>query len=282
MTGRFSSTGAGAQAQWLSMGVVCIGLVAGLAASGCGGPQEQGGEGPGRRQQVLGLSPGQEIELGRQAARQVRSDPRKFGRVVPRDRPECQRVREVMGRLVEATRIQPLMDEMNLKRRGYQYEWEADVLDKEDVNAFCLPGGKMFVFRGLLALVQNDDQLATVLSHEMAHALAHHASERVANDEMNHSPLGGIWTKSFQRDQEAEADHIGLFLMTFAGYDPEEAVTFWRRMQRASGGRQQIPEILSDHPSDAHRIEKMQEWVPRAKAALRAYRQGNIAPSSRR
>ena len=80
---------------------------------------------------------------------------------------------------------------------------------------------------------------------------------------------GGIWEKKFDREQESEADHIGLFLMTFAGYDPEEAVRFWMRMQQAAGGNR-LPEILSDHPSDARRIQNMQAWVPKARAAKRA------------
>jgi predicted Zn-dependent protease len=257
-----------------------LGLAAGLTASGCDAP-EAGGEGPGHRAQHLGMSPAQELELGRQAAKQVRSDPRRYGRVVPRDRPECQRVRGIAERIIHAAGIEPLQREINL-RPGYRYEWEVDVLDKNDVNAFCLPGGKMFVFRGLLGVAQNDDQLATVISHEMSHALAHHSSERVANDQVNRGPLGGIWSKAFDRDQEAEADHIGLFLMTFAGYDPREAVHFWERMQQVSGGRQAIPEILSDHPSDAHRIQKMKEWVPKAVAAKQAYDKGDIAPPRRR
>jgi predicted Zn-dependent protease len=128
-------------------------------------------------------------------------------------------------------------------------------------------------------VAQNDDQLATVISHEISHALAHHSSERVARQEMNQGGPGGIWSKAFDREQEAEADHIGLFLMTFAGYDPEQAVRFWKQMQQATGGQKRTPEILSDHPSDAHRIQSMEGWVPKAKAARRAFDEGRIAPA---
>lgn len=276
-----------AQSRWsknmLRTGRTCLLTVwagIGLIAFGCDMPTNGGrGEGPGHRQQELALSPQQELELGRQAYRQVLTEPRKYGRLVPPDRPECQRVRGVAESIIHASEIEPLQREMNL-RKGYLYEWRVNVFDKDDINAFCLPGGKMVVFRGLLRVVQNNDQIATVLAHEIAHALAHHSSERVARDEMNHGMLGGIWSKSFERSQEAEADHIGLFLMTFAGYNPDEAVRFWERMEQA-GGRQGIPEILSDHPSDAHRIQNIRAWIPKARAAKQAFDEGRIAPPGR-
>jgi metalloendopeptidase OMA1, mitochondrial len=257
------------------LALLCMGLV----AAGCdmpGGAGGEGGEGPGHRAQDLGLSPQQELELGRQAYKQILTDPRRYGRVVPPDRPECQRIRNIAERIIHAAGIEPLQREINL-RKGDRFEWVINVLDKDEVNAFCLPGGKMVVFRGLLKVTQNDDQLATVIAHEIAHALAHHSSERVARDEMNRNPLGGIWSKAYEREQEAEADHIGLFLMTFAGYNPEEAVHFWERMQQAGGKQQGLPEILSDHPSDAHRIQNMKGWAPKAKAAKQAFDQGRIA-----
>jgi predicted Zn-dependent protease len=231
-------------------------------AAGCDGPAGVGGEGPGHRNQKLALSPQQELNLGRQAYKQVLTNPAKYGRVVPRDRPESQRIRNIAERIIHAAGIEPLQREINL-RKGFQFEWEVNVTDKDQVNAFCLPGGKMIVFKGILPVAENDDQLATVISHEIAHALAHHSSERVANEEMNQSVLGGIWNKSFDRQQEAEADHIGLFLMTFAGFKPDEAIFFWERMQKSTGNQRRPPEILSDHPSDAHRIQSMKEWVPR-------------------
>src|SRR5262249_14920321 len=217
------------------------------------------------------LSPGQELALGRQAFREILSDPQHFGRPLPDDRPEVRRVREVAGRIIKAAGIEPLQREINL-RKGYRFEWEVKVLENRQVNAFCLPGGKIGVFTGLLHLVENDDQLATVLSHEIAHALAHHTSERVARDQLNRSGIGKIWAKSFDRQEESEADHIGLFLMTFAGYDPDEAVRLWEKMR--SQGRGQPPEILSDHPSDEHRIRDLKTWVPRARAAKRAFDEG--------
>ena len=87
-----------------------------------------------------------------------------------------------------------------------------------------------------------------------------------------------VGSLKYDRQQEAEADHIGLFLMTFAGYDPEQALVFWQRMQHATRGGHP-PEVLSDHPSDAHRIAKMKEWIPMAKGAKRAFDEGRIAPA---
>jgi predicted Zn-dependent protease len=253
------------------------------ALTGCGYPNEgpPRGEGPGHREQALALNPEEELRLGREAYREVLSHPQQFGQALPKDSPQVERVREVTRRIVRAAEIEPLQREINL-RSDYPFEWQVNVLDNDQVNAFCLPGGKIAVFEGLLRLVQNDDQLATVISHEIAHALAHHTSERLARREMRGGRSGGFWEKGFDRAQESEADHIGIFLMTFAGYNPEEAVRFWERMERASGGRQALPEILSDHPSDARRIEQLREWVPRAEAAKRAYDQGDIVPAKRR
>jgi predicted Zn-dependent protease len=153
----------------------------------------------------------------------------------------------------------------------------------------------------LLGVAQSDDELAAVLGHEVAHALAHHSSERLARAGMFNRALeavggsmgnmdpqkrkkligllaGGaeLYTKSYDRKQESEADHIGVFLMTFARYDPDQAVRFWQKMRQLSAGRAQPPAILSTHPSDAQRIQALQKWVPFAKAALQAYKAGKV------
>jgi metalloendopeptidase OMA1, mitochondrial len=254
----------------------CGSLSASVLSAGCEGGNPSGqGEGPGRRAQALALTPKQELLLGRRAYQEILNDPEKYGRVLPADSPQVRRVRAVAERIIQATQIEPLMREINL-RKGYRYEWEVNVFDKNTVNAFCLPGGKIGVFEGLLRIVQNDDQLAVVLSHEIAHALAHHSSERLAREGLNRGG-GGFWGKAYDRAQESEADHIGLFFMTFAGYNPDEAVPFWERMERLSHGRE-VPEILSDHPSDEHRIRDIEKWIPMAKAAKKAYDEGNIAP----
>ncbi len=165
----------------------------------------------------------------------------------------------------------------------YRFEWEFHVLQENQVNAFCLPGGKVAVYTGLLRVVQNDDQLAAVLGHEVAHALAHHASERLARQQREGGGvLAALREKAYDRQQESEADHIGLFLTTFAGYQPQQAVVFWQRMKQLSDQHGKIPEILSDHPSDEKRIQQLEAWVPKAAAAKKAYDEGRIAPAQGR
>ena len=259
---------------------------------------QRGGQGPGHRTQSLGLTPEQELSLGRQAYAEILEK----AHVEPPDSPDVRRVRRVGQRIAKAAQIEPLQREINLHLKGYKFDWEFNVLRDNHVNAFCLPGGKVAVFSGLLPVADSDDFLATVMSHEIAHALAHHASERVARQEKIRRLLGvangvlgsmdpesrreliGILSAGarfgslpYDRKQESEADHIGVFLMTFAGYSPEEAVVFWERMERLSrGGR--VPKILSDHPSDAQRIAQLKKWAPMAEAGKKAYDEGRIAP----
>jgi metalloendopeptidase OMA1, mitochondrial len=279
-------------AKLLLAAVLCPGMLAG----GCA-PANQ--EGPGHRSQHLALSPDQELALGRQAYDQVLSKAHAV-----RDGPQVERVRQVSERIVKASEIEPLQREINLRIQGYRFDWEFNVLEDRHVNAFCLPGGKVAVFTGLLSVVQNDDQLATVLSHEIAHALAHHASERIDHQQMYETAVqaaGGVLGQMdperrkeligllaagaqlgslpFDRRQESEADHIGLFLMTFAGYDPRQAIVLWEEMERLSSRHGRPPEFLSDHPSDAQRIAKIREWLPQAEAAKKAWDEGRIAPA---
>jgi predicted Zn-dependent protease len=247
-----------------------------LALAGCGQPPNPQGQGPGHREQELALSPEQELELGRKAYREILSE----AKALPHDSKEVQRVTHVGKRIAETVKIEPLMREINLHVKDYRFEWEFNVLEDKHVNAFCLPGGKVAVFTGLLRVVANDDQLAAVLGHEVAHALAHHASERLARQEREGGGLlAALRDKKYDREQESEADHIGVFLMTFAGYDPREAVVFWQHMKRMSDQQGSPPEILSDHPSDEHRIRALEEWVPKAEAAKKAYDKGLIAPA---
>jgi predicted Zn-dependent protease len=260
---------------------ILAGLLLSLAV-GCGMPappsRERGpqsapqsrreiGEGPGGRRQPLALNPKQELEVGRRAYAQVMKE---YGdRVLPKNSAEVVRVRRIVERLAKAAEIEPLQREINLRIRGYTFEWEVNVVRDNQINAFCLPAGKMVVFTGILKLSGNDDDfVATVLSHEMAHALAHHASERVAREQSHENVLRSL---SYNRMQEAEADHIGVFLMPFAGYDPRKAVVFWERMAQSHGPGGRKPEFLSDHPSDEHRIRELQKEAPMALRAKAAY-----------
>jgi predicted Zn-dependent protease len=165
-----------------------------------------------------------------------------------------------------------------------KFVWKVTLIRKQEANAYCLPGGKIVVFTGILPVTENDAGLATVLGHEVAHATAEHVAERIERQHLTEVAAviiaGGVaFTPAqfarvtallgvgaglpFSRSQESEADHIGLIYMARAGYDPHQAVAFWKRMQRASKG-QEPPEFLSDHPSDAHRVERVEGWLPQA------------------
>lgn len=249
-------------------------------ALGCGPPAPEGprGQGPGHREQPLALSPRQEYGVGMRAYHEVMDQYR--GRILPASDPAVQRVRTITMRIARASEIEPLQREINLRVHGYRFDWEANVIRSNKINAFCLPAGKVFVFTGILPIAANDDQLATVLSHEIAHALAHHSSERIAREQASGGGiLATLGNLRFSREQESEADHIGLFLMTFAGYDPHQAVLFWERMAQRMAHEEQPPEWMSDHPSDEHRIAMMKKWVPQAIAGKRAYDEGRIAPA---
>jgi predicted Zn-dependent protease len=167
------------------------------------------------------------------------------------------------------------------------FEWKVTLLRKNEANAYCLPGGKIVVYTGILPVTENDAALATVLGHEVAHATAEHAAERIEREHLTKiaaaivaggvavtprgylrvaALLGAADSLPFSRSQESEADHIGLVYMARAGYQPRQAVAFWKRMQRASRGKAP-PEFASDHPSDEHRIERIEKWLPEAERA---------------
>ena len=172
------------------------------------------------------------------------------------------------------------------------FEWEFNLFQSPEINAFCLPGGKVAVFEGLLPVAQNADGLAVVMGHEIAHAIARHGAERMAQENLarygqiafsvaagdmdqsqRQAVMGafGVGTKfgvllPFSRTHESEADHIGLILMARACFNPQEAPDFWRRMREAVERQGRPPEFASTHPTDEHRIANLQKWMPEAKA----------------
>lgn len=177
------------------------------------------------------------------------------------------------------------------------FDWEFVLLDDaKTVNAFCLPGGKVAVYSGILPVTRDDSGLAVVLAHEIAHAVARHGAERMTDDLalqiggaglqqllQEKSPMTqqlvmtafGVGTTvgvvlPFSRSQESEADHIGLVLMARAGYDPQTAPAFWRRMIASSKGGAP-PAFLSEHPTDEQRVGNLEKWMPEAEAAYRQH-----------
>ena len=177
------------------------------------------------------------------------------------------------------------------------YKWEFNLVDNKEANAWCMPGGKVVAYTGLLPVAANDASLAVVMGHEIAHALAQHGNERMSQAMMQQlggealsvvmiskpaltrdiflnaygvgSTIGG--TMPFGRKQELEADRYGLIMAALAGYDPREAIAFWQAMAKANQG-QAPPEWLSTHPSDATRIEKVKGY---AGEAMRYYKPEN-------
>jgi predicted Zn-dependent protease len=176
------------------------------------------------------------------------------------------------------------------------FKWEFNLIDDpKTVNAWCLPGGKVAVYSGILPVTQDENGLAVVMGHEIAHALARHGSERMSQGLL--AQLGGVALAAamaskpaetqqlaqqaygagatvgvllpYSRAQESEADHIGLILMAKAGYEPGAAVPFWGRMARAAGGKDSTPEFLRTHPADDKRIAKIEEELPEARGYLK-------------
>ena len=170
----------------------------------------------------------------------------------------------------------------------YNFNWEFNLVESPDVNAWCMPGGKVAIYTGILPFTANEAGLATVMGHEIAHAIARHSMEQMSNQyamQVGASVLGvatsgksnlfntvvnnayGIGGQlallKYSRGNETEADQLGLMFMAMAGYNPETAVSFWERMASAKA-KSSTPEFLSTHPSDARRITEIQKLVPQA------------------
>lgn len=187
--------------------------------------------------------------------------------------------------------------ETYLKNNGYadevkEFSWEFNLVENKEVNAFCMPGGKIVVYTGLLPVTQNETALAIVLGHEIAHAVAKHSAEQMSKQYRQQvaTSIGGavlnqvssgagdiasniagtafsFANAKYSRANESEADHMGLIFAAMAGYDPNEAVTFWTRMANATASNSQqsgLQTWLSDHPSDQQRIKDIKGWLPEA------------------
>ena len=183
-----------------------------------------------------------------------------------------------------------------LTANGYKdylkdYQWEYKLVESKEINAWCMPGGKIVVYSGILPITKDDAGLATVMGHEVSHALANHGQQRMSAGMLQQLGAVGVAAATgnksqetqqiamtaygatteiggmlpFSRSHETEADKIGLTLMAIAGYNPEQAVTFWSRMAAASGGNKPA-EFMSTHPSDETRINNLRKLIPEAKA----------------
>ncbi len=212
------------------------------------------------------ISPEQEAELAKDQFKLVMQE---FGdKVLPPDHPYSRVVNRVVSRLLPYAGLQGL-------------NWEVRVIDDRNVkNAFVMPGGKIFVFSGILPICAGDDGLAHVLGHEIGHTVAHHTAEKLSKSgfvlglallitvafdvsgSLAQSVLDIALNKTNSRTQETEADHIGMLMASKACYDPQAAITLWQRMAKAE--QDAPPQFLSTHPASKNRIHSLQGWLPEA------------------
>ena len=199
---------------------------------------------------------------------------------------ETNLVKKIGNRIQNAVTIYFAQNDLSQELKGLA--WEFNLIESEEVNAWCMPGGKVVVYSGILPVTQNEAGLAVVMAHEIAHAVSKHSNERMSQALL--AQLGGqtlaaalqekpqqtqdIWMSLFgvgvqiaavlpySRLQEGEADHLGLIFMAMAGYDPNSAIEFWQRMSQNAGAKP--PEFLSTHPSDENRIRKIKSEIPEA------------------
>jgi predicted Zn-dependent protease len=202
------------------------------------------------------------------------------------DRQGTALVKKVGGNIQKA--VETYFAQHNMSDALKEYRWEFNLVESKEVNAWCMPGGKVVVYTGILPVTKDETGLAVVLGHEIAHAVAEHGNERMSQGLLQQ--FGGValsaaladkpaetrnlWMQAygvgsqvgvmlpFSRSEESEADHLGLVFMAMAGYDPSKAIDFWQRMSQGAG--EKPPELLSTHPSDATRIQQIKENLPEA------------------
>ena len=231
------------------------------------------------------ISPDQEKSLGLQAYQQVLQQEKPL----PEDAQVSKQVRTIADRLIAKI---PQVTDALASEHGLQashieksFDWAVTVLQSDQVNAFCLPGGKMAVYTGLLPVAQNADAMAVVMGHEIAHALLRHGAQRMTRGKLEQlgqmagaasgmdsgtmqtvmSAYGYGSALPYARSQETQADELGLMLAASACFDPEQAIPLWQRMEQASGGKSPA-EFASTHPSAGTRIQQLQALMPKAEA----------------
>ncbi len=206
---------------------------------------------------------------------------------------QVEMIRRVGNRIVAA--VEKYLTIENQKEIIDGFKWEFNLIESEQVNAWCMPGGKVAFYTGIMPICKDDNGVAVVMSHEIAHAIAQHGNERMSQQLT--AQMGGVALQvamqeqpaqtqqlamtafgvgsqvgvllPFSRTHESEADKMGLYFMTLAGYDPYEAPRFWERMNAGAGGNP--PEFLSTHPNPSTRIANMQKWIPEALAYKAKY-----------
>lgn len=247
--------------------ILLLGLGVALLVAACATSPYTG------RRQLLFSSEGSETRMGYQAFEQIKRQYK-----LSQD-PEVNALVATVGRRIANVAQRP------------DYRWEFLVFEGKEANAFCLPGGKVGIFTGILKYTQDEAGMATVISHEVAHALARHAGERLSQSTLAQAgglglglALGGMGSAAstaimqgyslgtqlgillpYSRTQESEADRVGLILMAKAGYDPAQALEFWKRMMTKDQKGAKLPEFMSTHPNDATRLKELEEFLPEAR-----------------
>lgn len=243
-----------------------------LALAGSAGAQQ--GVEVGQASALRKLVPAAELEQqAGQEYRKMLQQAAAKGALAPSAHPQLKRLRAIAARIIpEATRF---------NQDAEHWEWEINLIGSRQINAFCMPGGKIAFYTGLVdGLKLSDDEIAVVMGHEVAHALREHARERIAKSQLTQlgaSLLGsfigdGRYTGAFQlggdllglkfsRDDENEADVVGLDLTARAGYDPRAGISLWKKMEAASKGNP--PQWLSSHPAGKNRIREIETQLPR-------------------
>lgn len=233
-------------------------------------------EGPFGRHQIVGMGPQEEAALGAQSFREVLKESD-----VVRGGPAVEVVQRLASQLAAAAAMPEVLEKFKLHPQ--EFEWDAQVLRDRQVNAFCLPGGKIVVYTGILPVARTESALAAVMGHEISHALAHHGAERMAQQRLvqigqlavagsvsdmdrgqQQAIMAALGAGSkfglllpFSRSHESEADRMGLVLMAAAGHHPKHAIELWQRMAESSKGAP--AEWMSTHPSHATRIADLEK-----------------------
>jgi len=226
-----------------------------------------------KRNQIVFMSQKEESALGEKSYKEFLATAK-----ISKNKTQTERIRRIGKRIAKAA-------------NRPDFKWEFNLIEENQVNAWCMPGGKVVVYTGILPVALNDDQLATVMSHEIAHALARHGAERMSHQQISNTigKLGSVlvggyapeYTSAFNlaystgvnvgvmlpfsRSHESEADEIGVRLMYKAGYDVNEAIAFWKNMKKLKGASASKNDFFSTHPSDDKRIKAITKLVRKMK-----------------